>query len=215
MTAWRDYQEQAAEFFRKLGMDVEVEGRLAGVRGTHIIDVVARGSHLGIDFTWIVECKAWTSNVPKEKVAALISILQDVGADRGFLLSERGFQSGALRMAEKSNVTLTSLADLSEVVGDKAVNVQIANLHSRIHTQTNRLREIKMQFYDDEFASVPSQLLWQIFLLPRALDDAIAGRFPSPYTPFGPDQKSANSLEEMIAAADEILRKAEAWERPS
>ena len=34
--------------------------------------------------------------------------MQDIGADRGILLSEKGFQSGAHRLAARSNITLTS-----------------------------------------------------------------------------------------------------------
>ncbi|MHA1280489.1 MAG: restriction endonuclease [Candidatus Helarchaeota archaeon] len=43
-------------------------------------------SYHNIEFKWIVECKAWKNNVPKEKAMELISILQDIGADRGFFL---------------------------------------------------------------------------------------------------------------------------------
>ncbi|MVF25048.1 restriction endonuclease [Methylocaldum sp. BRCS4] len=110
---WREYQNQAAAFFRQLGLTAEIEFQVEGVRGVHVVDVYATGNFNGIDFTWVVECKAWKSNVPKEKVMVLTSIVQDVGADRGFLLSEVGFQSGAIRAAQNSNITLTSIEELS------------------------------------------------------------------------------------------------------
>jgi hypothetical protein len=47
-------------------------------------------------------------------VAALASVVQDVGADRGILLSETGFQAGAIRLASLSNITLTSLTELKD-----------------------------------------------------------------------------------------------------
>jgi hypothetical protein len=50
------------------------------------IDVYVEGAYHNIEFEWIVECKAWKSNVPKEEAMTLMSILQDVGADRGFFL---------------------------------------------------------------------------------------------------------------------------------
>jgi predicted Mrr-cat superfamily restriction endonuclease len=106
LSAWKDYQQLAAAFFRKLGLEATVEKELHGARGVHKVDVYVTGDYMGIVFTWIVECKHWRSNIPKEKVAALAGVLQDIGSDRGFLLSEKGFQSGALRMAEKSNITL-------------------------------------------------------------------------------------------------------------
>jgi hypothetical protein len=63
--------------------------------------------------TWLVECKAWSSAVPKEKVFALRTIVEDTGADRGFVMAEKGYQSGALEAARLTNVMLTSRADLS------------------------------------------------------------------------------------------------------
>ncbi len=114
MTAWHDYQEQAAEFFRTLGMDANVDERLEGARGQHDVDVVVRETRVGIEQLWVVECKLWRRSVDKEPVAALVHIAQDVGADRGIMLSEKGFQPGAIRLALSSNITLTSLADLKE-----------------------------------------------------------------------------------------------------
>lgn len=114
MTAWHDYQERAADFFRTLGMDANVDERLEGARGQHDVDVVVRATRAGIEQLWVVECKLWRRSVDKEPVAALVQIAQDVGADRGIMLSEKGFQPGAIRLALASNITLTSLADLKE-----------------------------------------------------------------------------------------------------
>jgi hypothetical protein len=114
MTAWHDYQERAADFFRDLGMDANVDESVEGVRGQHDVDVVVRASRAGIQQLWIIECKWWRRSVSKVHVSALAHIVQDVGADRGIMLSEKGFQAGAIRLASSSNITLTSLADLNE-----------------------------------------------------------------------------------------------------
>jgi Restriction endonuclease len=68
--------------------------------------------HAGVEFLWLVECKWWDRRVPKAAVVTLSGIMLDVGADRGIILSRRGFQSGAPAMARKSNITLTSLDEL-------------------------------------------------------------------------------------------------------
>ncbi len=111
---WRGYQEEAAAFFRKLGLHAEVDHEGTGARGTHMIDVWVTHSRFGMEMKWVVECKFWSSLVPKEKVMALMQIPQDVGADRAFLLSEKGFQSGAVRAAKNTNVVLSSLETLYE-----------------------------------------------------------------------------------------------------
>jgi hypothetical protein len=48
-----------------------------------------------------------------EKVITLAAIVQNIGADRSFLLYELGFESGAIRASRTSNITLTRIADLS------------------------------------------------------------------------------------------------------
>ena len=144
----------------------------------------------------------------------MAAILQDVGADRGFLLSEKGFQSGAIRLAERSNITLTSLADLSDTVGDRHTVARVASLHLRIHNLQCRLRHLKKARYDDEFYPPTMVPLGKIMLLPMAIDDALRGDLPTPYTQFGPDQEFATSLEEMLAAADRLISEAEAWTPP-
>lgn len=109
---WQEYQDAVAQAFRELGYAAETDQKLEGVRGSHDIDVLVTYQRHGIDITWIVECKLWKSRVKKADVITLQGIVADVGADRGLLFSESGFQSGGERMTETSNVTLvTSLTD--------------------------------------------------------------------------------------------------------
>lgn len=72
---WKEYQDRTSQFFKSLGFKAETEHKIQGVRGVHEVDVFVEGKIRGIPFKWIVECKAWSSNVPKEKVMALISIV--------------------------------------------------------------------------------------------------------------------------------------------
>ena len=96
-SAWREYQESVAHFFRSLGFDATTDETVVGARAEHAVDVVVRGQLSGIPTVWIVECKAWKRKVPKERVGTLRNIVDDVGADRGFLMAEGGYQPGALR----------------------------------------------------------------------------------------------------------------------
>lgn len=41
-------------------------------------------------------------------------MVEDIGADRGLLFSESGFQAGAISAAQNTNVTLTSLAEFEQ-----------------------------------------------------------------------------------------------------
>ncbi|SRR6266540_3869126 len=71
MKNWQKYQEEAAKFFRTLGLYSTIEAKIDGARGKHWVDVYVQGNLHGIRFKWVVECKAWRTNVPKEKVLAL------------------------------------------------------------------------------------------------------------------------------------------------
>ena len=56
--------------------------------------------------------------------------------------------------------------------------------------------------------------LGKLMLLPMAIDDALRGELPTPYTLFGPDQKFANSVVEMLAVAHRMVSEAEPWAPP-
>lgn len=112
MTAWRDYQEGAAAFFRSIGLSAETDKTIIGVRTSHDVDVLVKSQHYGFEITWIVECKQWKSPVSKLHVLGLREIVADVGADREILLSEAGFQRGAKEAASLTNVQVTSLAEM-------------------------------------------------------------------------------------------------------
>lgn len=111
-TNWRDYQDATADVFRRLGCNAQVDFRVKGIRATHDIDVYATFRRSSILCTWVIECKLWKRRVSKEKVLALKALIEDLGADRGIIISEKGFQPGAEDAARGTNITLiTSLED--------------------------------------------------------------------------------------------------------
>jgi hypothetical protein len=211
MKKWQKYQEDAATFFRSLGLSAMIEARVRGARGEHKIDVHAKGSLHGIAFNWIVECKAWQKNIPKEKVLALAEIVEDVGADRGFLLSEIGFQSGAVLQAARRNITLTSLQDLREAVKSD-MNEQVL---SRLSWRANRAKaEYWRRHYEGE------KYLTELVISPRwfyldylsvVFDEATREQYPLVYK-FDSGLKLelvAHSVEELISGVDELVSAAE------
>ncbi|MXZ09835.1 MAG: restriction endonuclease [Gemmatimonadetes bacterium] len=105
---WREHQEAVAEVFRELGCRAEVEKTITGARGTHDIDVYVTFSQFGNECRWIIECKLTSRPVKKKEVLTLQGIVQDVGADRGFIFCESGFQSGASAAAQNTNILLQS-----------------------------------------------------------------------------------------------------------
>ncbi|MFZ3441210.1 restriction endonuclease [Vibrio harveyi] len=128
---WKDYQEEAAEFFRSMGLEAKTDQRINGVRTHHDIDVLVTSHHAGFDITWVVECKHWQKPVSKLHVLGLREIVSDVGADRGILLSESGYQSGAIEAANLTNVQVTSLAELSVSANNDILSMRVRELYDR------------------------------------------------------------------------------------
>ena len=62
--------------------------------------------NFGKQCRWIIECKLWSGRVKKSAVQTLHSIVQNIGADRGVIFCENGFQSGARTAAQGTNVLL-------------------------------------------------------------------------------------------------------------
>lgn len=127
----RHYQDEAAAFFRSMGLAAEVDLRVQGVRTSHDIDVVVDIDVSGFAVRWLVECKHWQTAVSKLHVMALREIVADVGADRGILLCEAGFQSGAVEAANLTNVQVTSLSTLATSSKDSILAVRIQQLSER------------------------------------------------------------------------------------
>lgn len=132
MADWKDYQEEAADFFRSMGLEANTDVTVQGVRTTHDIDVLVKMHHFGFDVTWIVECKHWKTSVSKLHVLALREIVADTGADRGILLAEAGFQSGAVEAANLTNVQVTSLADLNITAREQVSAIRLREFYERV-----------------------------------------------------------------------------------
>jgi restriction system protein len=135
---WQEYQLEVAEFFRSLGIAATTDHVVHGVRTSHAIDVYVKSHQVGFDVVWIVECKHWSTRVTKLHVLALREIVADLGVDRGILLCEVGFQSGALEAAALTNVHLTSLACLQGTASAEFTAMRLRELFD--HAEACRVR---------------------------------------------------------------------------
>jgi hypothetical protein len=124
---WKDYQDRVAAFLSQLGFEVLVDETIRGARGEHNVDVTARMSMAGVDQLWLIECKSWKRRVPKERLLTFRGAVEDIGADRGLLFSESGFQAGAINTAQDTNITLTSLANF-----EKKYTAEVASTRAKV-----------------------------------------------------------------------------------
>lgn len=149
---WAQYQREVASSLERLHIRTAVEEIMIGARAHHKVDVVARPLLAGVEQLWIVECKYWKSPVKKENVLTLLEIVKDVGADRGFVFSESGFQAGAIHAVGKTNVELTSIGEFEERAHGYLVSMQVEELHRGVV----ELREHAMSCETSEGLGAPS-----------------------------------------------------------
>lgn len=139
---WREYQREVAAFFRSLGFEAEVDAAVQGARAKHKVDVWAVSTPYGFPIRWAVECKLWNRNIPKEKVLTHQKLIEDVGADRGFIVSEIGFQRGAHDAAKGSNTRLCSLDQLQKEARDFLIEAALVRLGTRATQTAMRLHAL-------------------------------------------------------------------------
>lgn len=103
---WKELQERVAKIFSDMGFTAEIEKDIPLVRGDVNVDVYATRKISNISETHIAECKNWNNAVPKTVVHSIRTILADCGANTGYIISRNGFQEGAYRAAQNSNLHL-------------------------------------------------------------------------------------------------------------
>lgn len=111
---WRDLQNQVAQILAECGFDTEIEKSLATVRGDVEIDVYAEENVKGRKYIILSECKHWKANIPKNVIHGFRTVLQDAGANSGYIIVTSDFQSGAFTAAELTNIELVTWEQFQE-----------------------------------------------------------------------------------------------------
>jgi hypothetical protein len=221
---WRHYQVEVRDFLRTLDLNAETDVEIEGVRARHRIDIWVIFERHGLDHRWAVECKYWKARIPKEKVLTLQAVVQDIGADRGLLMSESGFQAGAVRATEKTNIVLTSLDELRAGAQDYLRCGAIEKMHQRIAKVEGELAAARDRLEQSEGPPPYEGAFWvpedeymrqlgSISMIDRALKRALRDEFP---TVTGPDEtgkrpRLANNLSELVDQAGKGLDIVEAY----
>ncbi|MEP1080353.1 restriction endonuclease [Leptolyngbya sp. PL-A3] len=105
-STWQELQNFVAQVFTEIGCDAKIEHSLTTVRGSINIDVYVEDKIGNLPLIYLCECKHWNSRVPKSIVHSFRSVVSDVGANRGLIISKTGFQAGAFQAAEHSIIEL-------------------------------------------------------------------------------------------------------------
>ena len=121
---WRELQRLVRQVFLEMGCHATCDVPVQTVRGSVNVDVLAVDHSRPPYGTYIVECKRWKRRVPQTVVHAFRTVVADSGAHGGFIVSEMGFQKGALDAVRKSNVTLLTWIEFQELFYERWVNAK-------------------------------------------------------------------------------------------
>lgn len=105
---WRELQSEVARILTECGMQAELEKTATLARGKAEIDVIAVETVNGRTSTIFCECKLWKSSVPKSVIHGFRTVVEEGGANFGYVITSSNFQRGALAAADLTNLRLVT-----------------------------------------------------------------------------------------------------------
>lgn len=163
---WKDLQVKVAQILNDIGFDTEIEMDIDTVRGKVNIDVYAENNRENPNTIIIAECKNWSKNVPKSIVHSFRTVINDYGANFGFIISKMGFQEGAYEAIKKSNVQLFDWEEFQEYFKIKWLENIIKSL-DRIGKPLWYFTTPMQDFYYEELEKLPEEKKIKFFELIR------------------------------------------------
>ncbi|MVZ62799.1 restriction endonuclease [Sphingobacterium humi] len=109
---WKELQNFVGQIFRECGFPTEISKVVQLVRGKKEIDVFTQDIKSEYKPHILVECKFWNKPVNQETIHSFRTIVNDFGANTGFIVSKNGFQSGSYDAVKNTNIRLVSLKEL-------------------------------------------------------------------------------------------------------
>ena len=109
---WRDLQNKVCLLLSQSGFEAEIEKVISTPRGEVEIDVFAVDPRSIDKITYVVECKNWCVPVNQSVIHAFTTVMSEIGSNIGYIVSKAGFQNGAIRYTNHTNIKLFSFIEL-------------------------------------------------------------------------------------------------------
>jgi hypothetical protein len=156
------WKTKLQSIFQKL--DIEVDKKIESVRGSVNVDVYATTGRIPSALV-ICECKYWSSPVPQSVIHSFRTVVNDVGANYGFVISKNGFQKGAYIAANNSNVILVNWLEFLDYFKEewiKSMTLKVHLLNKDLQTYIGAGFPV---FFNDEYRNLSPEQLEQFELL--------------------------------------------------
>lgn len=117
-TDWKELQDFIADYLITAGYKATTPFEIDTARGKVEVDVYIESPYELVKHI-VCECKWWNTPVTQEKIHAFRTVVQDIGAELGIIISKNGYQSGAIETAKYSNVRLETWDSFLEIIKGK------------------------------------------------------------------------------------------------
>ena len=102
---WRNLQKGVCKIFNEIGLRAEESKVVSTPRGCVELDVYAVDNNSVDKIIYVVECKNWTSAIPKSVVHSFTTVMHEVGANVGYIISQKGLQTGTKEYIKNTNIS--------------------------------------------------------------------------------------------------------------
>ena len=107
-TNWQALQLKVGRILSECGFSVKVEEKVRTVRGEVEVDVYAVEDLGDRKYTIVCECKHWKRPVPQTIVHGFRTVVSEMGANAGYIVSLAGHQAGAFSASTDTNIELVT-----------------------------------------------------------------------------------------------------------
>jgi len=128
---WKDLQNMAGTILLECGLSVEIEKNIVSARGKVEVDVYAVEKLNSRENIIILECKYWENPIPQTIIHSFRTVMADIGANVGYIISKNGFQSGSYKAVEYSNIRLVTWKEFQDLFEDQWCEVYFSNYIER------------------------------------------------------------------------------------
>ncbi|MCM2531662.1 restriction endonuclease [Neobacillus pocheonensis] len=121
---WRELEDWVGQIFKDLNFEVKIGEDFVrnSLNGSIVnIDVWAKDNSHPTPLIYLIECKHWGKSVSQTVVDGFRSVMNDLGANVGYIISKKGFQEGAYEVAEGRNIFLLTYEEFENTFENKWV----------------------------------------------------------------------------------------------
>jgi hypothetical protein len=111
---WKALQAGTCKIFKEIGLHAEENKLVKTPRGTISLDVFAVDPGSVDSIQYVVECKNWKNSIPQSVVHAFTTVMHEVGANIGYIISKKGIQKGAKNYLQNTNIRGITYADFQK-----------------------------------------------------------------------------------------------------